>query len=319
MLEFYGKDAKGTGVPASNKPCDWECSECHFRNFARRERCKECRSGRSMSTSKNERSDSKVTASLVLKGLPSDASLSMITETFQRYGDPKDVRYIQLKRIAFIDFHTQEVCMKALEAFKHNDRNILIGSRFKEPVSVSFAEDSRASKRRSPENADWSAQVSVREQAESILAACPALEPYNNFYTDREREWIFDPETLYWFNYKTESHYLMNVDSQTLAKVDRKTGKLCHDETLPLPKNESSSSIQVSGNKTDSEDKAAPVEQENADDKLLLTPSIPGPVVVASVCYLCQRKFASVEALKKHETLSDLHKANLARHSEEKV
>jgi len=40
-------------------------------------------------------------------------------------------------------------------------------------------------------------------------------------------------------------------------------------------------------------------------------PSSSTPTASSQVCFLCKRQFASAEALKKHETLSDLHKYNL--------
>ena len=291
---------------------EWKCRNCRYINISKRERCKECCAEKDgLSEVPLKRTSS---ATLVLKALPPDVTERMIAETFQRYAEVKDVRYIESKKIAFIEFISPEKSSKAFEGFRYNDACLLLGSRYKAPSKISFADENRT-KSSSAGDADWSTQVSIKQEAQAILMSCPALEPYNKYYTDRSREWLFDPETLYWYNYKTRSHYLLQLESQALVKVDKSTGDLCFQDSRALPEykplvKESLETV------LDSQlsDKAS--KDRDTSTRHTIPQSVPGPVSISSVCYVCQRRFPSVEALRKHEMHSDLHKSNVANQAQ---
>lgn len=290
---------------------EWTCKSCGCHNYPSRECCRECRKAR---TSRSEPLGALVSSSLILKGVPSDLDQWTIRSTFQSYSEVKAVRLVHAKRIAFVDFFSVAACYEALSKFRTNEGCVLQG--LLDPVTVEFARGSPISLER------WESELDIKEQAASILALCPGLEPFNTFYLDSYREWLFDPNNLYWFNYHSKNFYRMQGigTDHFLCKVDSKTGKFVTSDRdiRPLPATkakvrEPRPVISGGGESTESSK-----ESRNQGQISLLvdveSTVLPGSVTVvkAFVCHLCKRKFTTREALTRHESQSQLHRDNLA-------
>lgn len=224
------------------------------------------------------------------------------------------MRLVHAKRIAFVDFFSVTACSEALRKFKANEGCVL--QELTDPVTVEFARGSPNPHER------WESELDIKDQAANILALCPGLEPFNNFYVDSYREWLFDPDNLYWYNYHSKNYYRMQDigTDHFLCKVDSKTGKFvtsdCDIRPLPATKaivREPRPVISEEGESTDSSK-----ESRNQGRISLLvdveTTVLPGSVTVvkAFVCHLCKRKFTTSEALTRHESQSQLHRDNLS-------
>jgi hypothetical protein len=156
---------------------------------------------------------------------------------------------------------------------------------------------------------EWEEQVSKRIKAEEILQMCPALQPFNELYIDAGREWLFNPDTLIWYSYTEKEYYRLHDEEQMLIRVD-KTGNFCFhmNERRPLPKNIGDAACSKQSASSTPSRRSIPVNR--FPDQAL---NIPGPVMQSIICALCKRKFRSLEALRKHENLSELHRGNLSK------
>lgn len=183
----------------------------------------------------------------------------------------------------------------------------------------------RCSSRRAPgaSTASVDAQSTngaLHAAVDETLRLCPELEWLDTYYTDRSRVWIFDPISLYWFNSARKVHYRMICEQpgqQMLVRVDSESGVFVtsrnEGDLVPLPAQRLQSVVTTS---VDIHPKDTPSAQPmgTLPSSTPTSIPIPGPVTVASqatVCLLCQRKFNTLELLRKHENFSKLHQANL--------
>lgn len=156
----------------------------------------------------------------------------------------------------------------------------------------------------------------LREATMRTLELCPGLVPESDkYYTDdQDRLWLFDPDTLYWYNKRQQAYYRQSPENETaLRRVDDK-GAFLNSKDIPLPARK----LSTRDHRTHDIRDGSPVRKrqraEMASEHVPLTEEA---VVInpseLTTCLLCSRSFSSVEALKKHENLSELHRDNLRK------
>lgn len=168
-----------------------------------------------------------------------------------------------------------------------------------------------------PDNKSQASRAtSIDEQAFRVLQLCPGLVPDGEkYYTDDpDRIWLFDPQTLYWYNKRLNAYFRESDTNETcIRRVDEKGRFIDSSGDVPLP----ARTIPI---RTDTRDEPVDHQSVKKQRHEQLSSAIPlGEKVVvvnpseSTTCLLCSRKFDSVEALKKHENLSDLHRENLRK------
>lgn len=156
--------------------------------------------------------------------------------------------------------------------------------------------------------------VSIKDAAMRTLQLCPGLVPDGEkYYTDdQDRQWLFDPDTLYWYNKRRKAYYRVVPDDETiLRRVDDK-GVFVDSKDVPLPARTIPHRPSIS-----EERDPQPERKRRADTINEIFPLTKKVVVVNpsefTTCFICSRTFDSVHALRKHENLSELHRDNLRK------
>jgi len=149
---------------------------------------------------------------------------------------------------------------------------------------------------------------------------CPGPVPYGKYYTEMpEKIWLFDPETLYWFNQINRAYYRLVQEEETVRCI-RRVDSLgafmdpsSEDFEYPLPGTTAPPSgpleppnISIGGHKKTS--KGALARSTLPDTSQVIVVNEQADVI----CEICDRRFPSLEALRRHENLSELHAKNLA-------
>jgi hypothetical protein len=166
----------------------------------------------------------------------------------------------------------------------------------------------------------------IHMQRSHILSLCPGLIPFGKYYTEMpEKKWLFDPDTLYWFNQENRSYYRIIETYEEARPIIRRvdsSGNFVasdlrdYEFTLPGDRQPPVSAKIVVHN---TKNRTSPVREKMhvAKNVSAVIPDTQPVVIVnqaieqSTVCRLCDRVFPSVEALMAHEKLSRTHAENL--------
>ena len=167
---------------------------------------------------------------------------------------------------------------------------------------------------------DETSDASTRIHVSRVLELCPGLVPEGDkHYTDHpDRTWLFDPDSLYWFNKITKAYYRQVEEDETILRRVDKHGRFTDSKNVPLP----ARTLPIWVHEADTAGltlEAAPRSKQHAVGTNQTPASIDGDVIVinpseCTTCNVCDRKFDSSEALLRHENLSQLHKDNLRKY-----
>ena len=229
-----------------------------------------------------------------------DITLEQIRKSIEKFVPVKEIRYIASKRIAFVDFKNPHDCSVLVARCQDGEVSIA-GTNNKLTASFSAGLTLHDTQLR--------VQLEMKQKAEEVLMLCPGLVLSGQYYTDNEKLWLFDPSNLYWFHTERKQYFGMTEDKE-LVPVDAE-GKVMDGERYPLP------GLVCLASRVD-ESQAQKIKSMSLTHHVVLDePSqLPEPIIRIGqgiVCTLCQRKFSSLEALRKHENLSQLHRSNLNR------